>query len=104
MPDTPAQGKSDAVEHRVVILGISYADPDQDRSKVRGARFARRGDIVRLDPGEAQRLRALGAVVGVDEPDPEPEVPLLPASESPYGGQPLVSQEEHAANAHARQA
>lgn len=85
-----------AKEYRVVVLGSSYKQPGQNV----GTRFARRGEVIELDSGEAERLTGLGAVVGKDDPDPEPPAPA--GGENPYGGKELVSKEEHAAEVRAK--
>lgn len=98
-PETPAKV---ITEHRVVNVGISYRDPDQP-VKGHGARFARKGEIVRLDADEAARLTALFAVVGKDDPAPKPRKAVgLPPSMTPYGGKPQMTNEEHAASVRAQ--
>jgi hypothetical protein len=84
-------GTGETDEYRVVNCGTSYSLPGVATSR----RFALKGDVIELEPAEAERLRGLGAVVGRDEPDPR--APELPEGENPAGGKELESKEDHAA-------
>lgn len=88
MPDTKK------VECRVVNVGCSYRENDGEGF----TGLARKGELITVDPAEAERLKALGAVVGKDEPDPTPMVGFEHA-------RPLDASDTKAAQAkHAQQA
>jgi hypothetical protein len=89
-----AEGK----QYTVVIAGAGYLPPGGSAPLV-----AFRGQVIRLDDAEAQRLSDLGAIREATDADvqtararQQAQTGFVASADNPFGGTPLESPEDHA--------
>lgn len=104
-----APSKAQTTDYLILGVGVGFRDPDDPNV----ADFALGGHVVKLGTDEAERLTALGAVREATEDEVSRAKALAAArasaidlgpAENPYGGTPLISEEDHEAQERARAA